>query len=615
MDFDFNKGIQLFQDKINVLLGKEKKKDNRKKIGRADTLTTNEVKLATEKQLSEIRNFTGKVLTEIGIGSSIEGTEEQRKHAAYLDNGVLVIDANKKNDITIRTLKNKIRDSGNRINEEIYVELSIIREIYDSFKRRAADVNALRSDNANKEFFYNIVRRAAAQNASDIHIKISKHEAEVRLRIDGDLGRFGQQVPAEKMRAVLRAIYTASEGGQGVYQEFDFQEARLSADKNPAFPANVNAIRLQFNPFLDGRHFVGRILYNSQKVEGDVDKLGYAKSHMKNIRAMRKQSYGINIIAGPTGSGKSTTLQRTLIAKINEEEGRKNTLTIEDPPEYEIPGAIQLPVIAKDSKEKAEANARAIKAAMRSDPDTIMIGEVRDKESASLAIEASMTGHQVWCSVHANTAIGIIDRFRKIGISMEDMLDHTLVTGLIAQRLIKLLCPHCSRVVTGNIHTFLDKWLTEKKEDGTPVIKPNREGMLWTDDIDFREILEEPLFKDEEMYQGMRLANISENGCGHEKCRGGYAGRTVIGETICPDMRFMSLMKDEKFLAYEYWTARKDFSLPKKEQGMGGFNMTDHIIAKVLNGQGDIRQVGMIEPLSNYRFERLPLLREWIKTW
>ena len=256
---------------------------------------------------------------------------------------------------------------------------------------------------------------------------------------------------------------------------------------------------------------------------------------------MQSQPIGVSIISGPTGSGKSTTLQKVLRDYIRKTEGRRHVITVEDPPEYPIPGAIQTPVgNASNQDERAEMFIAAISSAMRLDPDTLMIGEVRDLPSAELALRAATTGHQVWTTLHANSALAIVTRLVNIGLEPDLLLDHTILTGLIGQRLIKRLCDNCKIPLVGN------------EEKCEPEVLERVKQVVTHDD----------------------LKKIFITGPGCECCRGGTAGRTVAAEIIVPDARMCEILrKGDANGAYNYWQGEQN-----------GMNIVQHTVEKILNG-------------------------------
>src|SRR5690606_30433791 len=260
--------------------------------------------------------------------------------------------------------------------------------------------------------------------------------------------------------------------------------------------------------------------------------------------------FGINVISGPTGSGKSTTLQRSLTSLMRENPGR-NVVTIEDPPEYVIEGAAQMPVTdAKTAEDRSEKFRQAITASLRSDPDVIMIGEIRDQASSQLAFEAAMTGHGVWTSLHANDAPSVLDRLRDQKVELFKLCDATLVTGLIGQRLLK-------RTIAEHAVDF---------EEGV------QRGFISDEVEDYMRKNAGPWLKN------IRFAGTHLFG---DNPAAAYAGRRVVAEVIEPDQPFMDLVKeDKKNEAVQYW----------KEQ-LNGLSMLEHAFALVCSGELDIREM------------------------
>lgn len=386
-----------------------------------------------------------------------------------------------------------------------------------------------------------IFKKAFDLKASDIHIRVSKREkTQVLMRILGDLRRFDEYNNTYEWGVQLsQAIYQAmTDVSDASFNQNSIQDARISDPSK--LPNGVDGIRIGTAPRVDGFLFAMRLLY-ADTGDTDLESLGYGKPQLQTIGRIKRRPTGITLIAGPTGSGKSTTLQRLLRGIIKETEGRKNVLTVEDPPEYPIPGAVQIPVTnAQTTEDRAMEFHRAIRGAMRLDPDVIMIGEIRDEPSAKLALQAALTGHQVWSTIHVDSAVGIVRRLEDIGIPRGFICDPGVITGLISQRLVKRLCPHCR----------------------IPLVEAGAAA--------------------EELERLMKVADVRSlyvhgPGCRHcgEK---GAAGRTVISETIHPDRQFMRLMRDgREDEAIEYWVS-----------SLGGVPLGQDALSKV--------RAGLIDP-------------------
>lgn len=386
-----------------------------------------------------------------------------------------------------------------------------------------------------------LFRKAVDLHASDIHIRVALRAGltKVLFRVHNDLELHLEQTSLWG-EFLCSAIYTAmADVSDATYESQNRQDGRISArDK---LPPGLDGIRIATTPQVDGHVMVMRLLYNDSGRSTDICKLGYAEEQKRLFDAMKRRPTGINIVSGPTGSGKSTTLQRTLLSIYEECHGTKHIITVEDPPEYPMPGIVQTPVTnANTEDERSAAFQTAIKSAMRLDPDVIMIGEMRDSPSARLGVQAAMTGHQVWTTVHANSAFAIIDRMIDLGVPESTMTDPTIVTGLICQRLLKVLCQKCKVPFTKALQRY-------SEEDRQRVLS------------------------------AVQVENTYVAGEGCEHCKNtGIAGRTVVAEVVVPDQEMMDLIRiGNKQAAINSWRAR------------GHASMLDMAIAKVNAGLCD----------------------------
>lgn len=367
-----------------------------------------------------------------------------------------------------------------------------------------------------------IFRKAVAMRASDIHIRVAHKQGitKIYFRVHNDLEQ-QEEHPASWGALLCSAIYTAmADVSDATYEEHNRQDARISGrDK---LPPGLDGIRVATTPQVDGTVMVLRLLYNDSTKSTDIASLGYLPAQKSLIDLMKRRPTGINIISGPTGSGKSTTLQRTLLSIHQECRGTKHIITVEDPPEYPMPGIVQTPVAnANTEAERSAQFQAAIKAAMRLDPNVIMIGEMRDGPSARLGVQAAMTGHQVWTTLHANNAFAIIDRMVDLGVPLNTMTDPTIVTGLICQRLLKVLCHKC-RVPFARA---MERYSADDRERALSAIQ---------------------------------ISNTFVVGPGCPDCNGtGIAGRTVVAEVVVPDQEMMDMIRrGEKQQAITYWRER-----------------------------------------------------------
>jgi general secretion pathway protein E len=277
-------------------------------------------------------------------------------------------------------------------------------------------------------FINGLVAEAVRAGASDIHIETFDTALTVRFRIDGVL-RETVTVPARLAPLIVSRVK--------VMARLDIAERRLPQDgrMSLALGGKVLDVRVSTLPSRAGERVVLRILDKEQASLG-LDQLGMTPSVLTAFRAALRQPNGIILVTGPTGSGKTTTLYAGL-SVLND--ASRNILTIEDPVEYAVPGVGQTQVNAKVGMTFA-AGLRAI---LRQDPDVVMVGEIRDVETAQIAVQASLTGHLVLSTVHTNDAVGAITRLRDMGI--EPFLLASTLRLILAQRLVRKLCPACRR--------------------------------------------------------------------------------------------------------------------------------------------------------------------------
>jgi len=308
--------------------------------------------------------------------------------------------------------------------------LEILRAIGSANERGGTDISHLRemADEAPVvELVANTLSQAFNEGSSDIHIEPGERQFRIRFRVDGVL-QTRMTLPRERFDAVASRIKLIA----GI----DIAERRLPQDGRLSTRLNGKEIdvRVSAVPGVWGESIVLRLLPKERKAFS-LDRLGMEADHIDLYRQVIQEPHGITLVTGPTGSGKSTTLYATLEA-IND--GEQKIITVEDPVEYNVGGVSQIQV----HPDIGYSFARALRAILRQDPDTIMIGEVRDLETAEIAVQSALTGHLVFSTLHTNDALGAFTRLIDMGV--EPFLVATSVRLVMAQRLVRRLCPECA---------------------------------------------------------------------------------------------------------------------------------------------------------------------------
>ena len=278
---------------------------------------------------------------------------------------------------------------------------------------------------------------ALKQGASDIHLECVPAGLVIQYRIDGVLSRMGSVQGSELAEQAISRIK--------VMAELDIAERRVPQDGRFKAQAAGREIdfRVSIMPSIHGEDAVLRVLdkeHLTQELTGlSLESLGFDDAVRATLRRLASEPYGMLLVTGPTGSGKTTSLYATL-AETNH--GLDKIITIEDPVEYQLPGVLQIPV----NEKKGLTFARGLRSILRHDPDKIMVGEIRDGETAEIAVQAALTGHLVFTTVHANNVFDVIGRFTHMGIDPHNLV--AALNGVVAQRLIRINCPHCVDDIT-----------------------------------------------------------------------------------------------------------------------------------------------------------------------
>lgn len=271
-----------------------------------------------------------------------------------------------------------------------------------------------------------IVQRAVELRASDIHVEPFEGQLKVRYRVDGVLSE-GEAPPAHSTAAIISRIKLMA--------KLNIAERRLPQDGRISVRVQGKELDLRVStvPTMYGESVVIRLL-DKESVQFDFEALGFDGVPLQRAKEILDMPHGIVLVTGPTGSGKSTTLY-TALSRLNTEQ--KKIITVEDPVEYQLAGINQIQV-------KPQINltfSSALRSIVRQDPDIIMVGEMRDLETARIAVQSALTGHLVLSTLHTNDAAGGVTRLLDMGV--DDYLITSTINGILAQRLVRRLCPHC----------------------------------------------------------------------------------------------------------------------------------------------------------------------------
>ena len=360
-----------------------------------------------------------------------------------------------------------------------------------------------------------IIFSGLERRASDIHIESQDNAVVVKYRIDGVL----QQAMPPLAREFQSNLITRIK----VMAELDIAERRVPQDGRfrVRYRGRPIDFRVSIMPSIHGEDAVLRILDKESLSEKfrqlRLDVLGFSEHELKRLRRFIREPYGMVLVTGPTGSGKTTTLYAA-ISEIKSDEDK--IITIEDPVEYQIRGITQIPV----NEKKGLTFARGLRSILRHDPDKIMVGEIRDNETAQIAIQSALTGHLVFTTVHANNVVDVLSRFLNMGVEAYNFV--SALNCILAQRLLRLICEACKR------RAEIPAELLE--ESG----------------------LEPAAWRDVPFYEGA--------GC--PQCSGtGFRGRTAIGELLALSDRIREVILDKRPSSEIRRVARDEGMMPLRE--------------------------------------------------
>jgi type IV pilus assembly protein PilB len=381
-----------------------------------------------------------------------------------------------------------------------------------------------------------ILFSAVQKRASDIHIESDEKYVIVKYRIDGVLYQAMDPIDARFHSTIISRVKIMS--------ELDIAEKRIPQDGRFKIKFKDKKIdfRVSIMPAIFGEDVVIRIL-DKESITADLhelrlDRLGYNEEDLKKFRKTISEPYGMVLVTGPTGSGKTTTLYAA-ISEINTTEDKM--ITIEDPVEYQLAGVVQIPV----NEKKGLTFARGLRSILRHDPDKILVGEIRDPETAQIAVAAALTGHLVFTTVHANSAFDVIGRFTNMGVEPYNFVSS--LNCILAQRLVRVICPSCKRPAKVSRELIVDSGL------------------------DFDEII--------------KRGTVFYEGRGCNECNGtGYKGRQAITEFLDLSDRIKEMILDKRPIS--------ELKRAANEEGMS--TLRKSALEKAFRGETTLREINRV---------------------
>jgi type II secretory ATPase GspE/PulE/Tfp pilus assembly ATPase PilB-like protein len=492
------------------------------------------------------------------------------------DSGLWLVSASHRRSPLVTSVALMAKRQGLKVDEPRYVTPNIISQAYLYADRNSN--TAQFDENAVRRKIVHMLEKAVESGANDLHIEAANNRTRIEFRIDGAL-RIWETWTLREGEQVLSSIYSHSVGQSGSTANWqEPQAAMLTAEAKGkdviALPKGVISVRCQWVPLSnDGRYLDMRLQYDSAHLFGenfvmaDVDSLGFSQEQLKVIQSMRSMPGGIRVFSGPVNQGKTTTLRVCLNRRMAETNMQVNCLMIEDPPEGGVIGARQIGVSSSIKDEQREKTfVEIMRCALRLDPDIVMLGEIRDLQTAKFAFRLGLTGRQVYTTTHVYSALAIPKRLRDIGIEPYIIYDEHLLRGLVCQRLLRTLCTSC-RIPLAKAAQELGpvyKELARRVRAGAALMAARRN----------RANVNKPVMDNlvEPDLRNVFVANPS--GCSH--CYRGRAGRTICAEVIETDGHLMALLQDNRMEeAEQYWLS---------PGGLNGVTMLWHGMEKVLHG-------------------------------
>lgn len=501
----------------------------------------------------------GRLLSGAGGDELYRAHPEAQRLLAFTEEGLFIAHG-KRTDMHVLDYIERLRRRG--IGHRVYeVPIEAITSVYRAHAlgdgRRTVEMGGNSVANEQHKILQ-ILQDALKEDTSDIHFIVGKDGCDVRYRVMGQLETrhaFTRGVGMSLLSSLYNSMTDVSEAS---FNPGSSQKARLSPAYTEAL--GLYGARVQTRPTHDGLLMVCRLLKADDRILTHKE-LGFLDVQIELMRELASMPYGVTLISGPTGSGKSRTLQATMNMQLQMEHYGINVITIENPPEYPIRGAVVTPLLAADPNDPeavSHAWRDSISECVRLDPDVIMVGEVSDVGSAKTCFSAAKTGHGVWSTIHANDGTSIITRLIDLGVSVDDVLDATILVGVTAQRLVPKLCPSCK------IPLAMGK---------TRLRASTYARLLAVSSPD-----------------ALRHVFVLGDGCEHCKGRG-IVGRVPVIEIVKTDVEFMSAYANND--AQSALKARRHWV-----NNMGGITMLRHALHLVWNGMVDPAHAEDVRPLD-----------------
>lgn len=452
---------------------------------------------------------------------------EIREFVVFLSDGRLYISRDHASQGSVSYYVRKISELFLRIyNRSIRKEIVPFDELRQIAASKIGRTQIRAVENIVQQRITNIIIEAVKHQATDLHWIIAGSTTRMLTRINGELHETGSLSYIEGLE-MAGAVYGAMlQNSDTSFKKDAWQEGQW---KSEMLPPGLSNIRESHRPIVGGLTMKLRLQHKNLKGIQTLDDMGYSRAHILMFDYMLLKSSGIFLVSGPMGSAKTTSLS-ILLARIKKENPGWCVTSLEDPPEYDIEGVEQ----SKPPHEQGFAG--GLKKLLRQDADVMMVGEIRDTETAQVALETALTGHPIWSTIHAKSALYVFPRLEEMGVSKAKIYDHNLIGGVVAQRLIPKLCPHCKdpvSAVPGN-----SQWLKKLELVG---IDPGNVFMP------------------------------NHNGC--SRCYKGHRGATIVAEVIIPDAELM-----------EFGFAGDIIGQARYLKEIGNKTMMDHALSKIAEG-------------------------------